>query len=67
MVTLHGTYLIRYWARTDDSCRIEIVHVQSGQRAVVASMEEATACLDRHRQHGSLLVDGDREGEGGSA
>jgi hypothetical protein len=46
MLTHHGTYLIRCWKRGDETCRVEVVHVQTGERVLLHSTSAALAWID---------------------
>lgn len=48
MLTHHGTYLIRCWKQGKETCRVEVVHVQTGERALVHSTSAALAWIDGH-------------------
>ena len=41
----YGAFLVRCWHRPDDTWRVVIEHVQSGERARLASVAEAAAWL----------------------
>ena len=41
----YGAFLVRCWHRADDTWRVVIEHVQSGERARLASAAEAAAWL----------------------
>jgi hypothetical protein len=41
MVRLHGSFLVRWWVRDDGGERIELIHIQSGAKAVTESLAEA--------------------------
>lgn len=43
-----GTFVIRYWSLPDDERRLDIEHVQSGERHRCASLPEAEAWLLAH-------------------
>jgi hypothetical protein len=47
MLTHDGTYLIRCWKRDRETCRVEVIHVQSGERALLDSTAAALAWIDR--------------------
>jgi hypothetical protein len=40
-----GTFVIRYWSLPDDARRLDIEHVQTGERFRCASLPEAEAWL----------------------
>jgi hypothetical protein len=46
MLTYHGTYLIRCWKHGKETCRVEVVHVQTGERALLHSTSAALAWID---------------------
>lgn len=48
MLTHDGTYLIRCWKRGRETCRVEVIHVQSGERALLDSTAAALAWIDNH-------------------
>jgi hypothetical protein len=48
MVTRYGSFLIRFWAREGDVHRIEVEHVQSGDRARVSSLAAGLAWIEAH-------------------
>ncbi len=52
MLTHRGTYVIRFWTSGKEICRIEVVHVQTGERAVLRSTADALAWIDRRSQQG---------------
>ena len=41
----YGAFLVRCWHRPDDTWRVVIEHVQTGERIRLASMAEAAAWL----------------------
>jgi hypothetical protein len=53
MLTHDGTYVIRCWNRGKDTCRVEVIHVQTGERALLSSTAAALAWIDSSdRRHG---------------
>jgi hypothetical protein len=62
-----GTFVVRYWALPDGEGRLEIEHVQSGERHRCASLPEAEAWIAA-RVRGQTPGDGEPAGgaeEGG--
>ena len=54
MLVSYGAYLVRCWHEGAEVKRVEIVHVQSGERVLVHSAEAALTWIDRHgRQRAS--------------
>lgn len=45
MVRLHRSFLVRWWILDEGGERIELVHVQSGAKAVTGSLAEALAWM----------------------
>jgi hypothetical protein len=41
----YTSFLVRCWSLADDRRRLEVIHVQSGERARVGSLDEAFAWL----------------------
>lgn len=48
MLTNYAAYLIRCWRDRTGLKRVEIVHVQTGERALAGSEAEALAWIDSH-------------------
>lgn len=45
MTQLYSSYLLRWWHVGRGLQRFEVQHIQSGERIVVTSLEEATAWI----------------------
>jgi len=45
MARLYGAYVLRCWRLDGGAERVEVAHVQSGERAVVASLAAALAWI----------------------
>jgi len=48
MAKRYGAFVLRYWWLTPDAVRVEIEHVQSGERVQVGSLGAALAWLEGH-------------------
>jgi hypothetical protein len=48
MLTNYGTYLVRCWRDGGEVTRVEVLHVQSGERVLMRSAEAALHWIDRH-------------------
>jgi hypothetical protein len=44
-VKWHGSFLVRCWRRETGPERIEVEHIQSGEKTLVASLAEAAAWM----------------------
>jgi hypothetical protein len=42
----YDAFFVRHWRLEDDGRRIEVVHVQTGERTLFASLPQAVAWLD---------------------
>ncbi len=42
----YDAFFVRHWRLEDDGRRIEVVHLQSGERTLFASLPQAVAWLD---------------------
>ncbi len=45
MARSYGSFVVRYWLLDDDQERIEIEHMQTGDRVRVASLDEGVAWI----------------------
>lgn len=50
MPRTYSSFLIRTWGFEDGRQRVEIAHIQSGDCVRTASMDEAIAWLEAHRE-----------------
>lgn len=50
MLVSYGAYLIRCWRQGSEVKRVEVVHIQSGERVLVHSAEAALSWIDQHGQ-----------------
>jgi hypothetical protein len=48
MLTNYGAYLVRLWRDGGEVTRIEVLHVQTGERVLLRSAEAALEWIDRH-------------------
>lgn len=70
MVRLDRSFFVRWWVVNDGSLRIELEHIQSGERIVVGSPTEALVWMSRETTRDSNSADeqagadGDREMSG---
>ena len=46
MLVKYGAYLVRYWGEASHVRRVEVVHIQTGDRVLFSSVEEAMAWID---------------------
>ncbi|HZS94931.1 MAG TPA: hypothetical protein VFA78_09050 [Chloroflexota bacterium] len=53
MLTSYAAYLIRCWRDRSGLNRVEIVHVQSGERSLAHSTAEALAWIEGHGTPGT--------------
>ena len=56
----YGAFLVRCWHRPDDTWRVVIEHVQTGERIRLASMAEAAAWLAARTDDAAENDGGDR-------
>jgi len=49
MLTAYDAYLIRRWRQENEVSRVEVVHIQTGERLLVQSTAAAFEWIDRHR------------------
>lgn len=65
MTRRYGSFLVRYWHFGDDALRIEIEHIQSGERTLVASVAAAVAWISARGDNPAIErpVAPDREGQ----
>ncbi len=65
MLTAYGAYLIRCWWNGEEVCRVEIRHIQTGERVVVRSTAAALECIDGDWPEGCRSVEEGPGGQGG--
>ena len=58
----YGAFLVRCWHRPDDTWRVVIEHVQSGERTRLASVADAAAWLAARTDN---VAEGHAERDGG--
>ena len=64
MIRLDRSFLVRWWVVNDGSLRIELEHIQSGERTVVASPAEALAWMSRKTTGDSDSADEQADADG---
>ncbi len=67
MLTPYGAYLIRCWWNGEVVCRVEIRHIQTGERVVVRSTAAALEVIDGDWPEGCRSVEECPGGQGGAA
>lgn len=61
----YRSYLVRWWALQDGDQRIEIEEIQSGERAVVATIAAAIRWVDGRGASADAVAPGQPPGKGG--
>jgi hypothetical protein len=44
----YDAFFVRHWRLEDNARRIEVIHVQTGERTLFATLPQAVAWLDTH-------------------
>lgn len=65
MLTAYGAYLIRCWWNGEAVCRVEIRHIQTGERVVVRSTAAALEWIDGDCPERRRSVEEGPDGQGG--
>jgi hypothetical protein len=66
MLMAYGAYLIRCWWNGEAVCRVEIRHIQTGERVVVRSTAAALEVIDGDWPEGHGSVEEGPGGQGGA-